>query len=272
MISIICMRKMKQVSNTKDSENQIELEARAFFEACNLKVTRIGTSPNKKTPDFLVQGDGRGYLIEAKGRFDDERIKNELDTSNIVSRIRPYGHSLTIEGIIQYAHEQLEAFDLEHRYYWLVWLSVETKFASPKLTSEQFVSTLYGIHQVVYADKKGNAVSKRCYYAQPGAFERWPEVDGAIISCPDGFVLCVNEFSTRKDQLCQLKVPMRLAERRAVVIPQEREVRGECFVADTEINRRDETVLRDYLRKHYDRPELQIVDFKDYSATVKTDS
>ena len=261
---------MNQMPKAKDYENPREREVRAFFEACNLKVTRIETGP-RKTPDFLVTGDGPGYLVEAKGRFDDATIRKELDSGQAVTRACLYGHSSAIERIIRDTRKQLETFDSEHRYYWLVWLSAETEFANTKLTFEQFVSTLYGIRQVVYADKEGNAVSQRCYYARPGVFERWPEVDGAIISCPDGFVLCVNEFGTRKDQLCQLKVPMRLSERRAVVIPQEREVLGECLIADTAINRRDETVLRDYLRKHYDRPELQIVDFKDYSSVVKAD-
>jgi len=262
--------KTSKIPDYKQPENATEREARAFFEALNLTVTRIETGPNR-TPDFLVQGDGPGYLLEAKGRFDDASIKKELDSGRPVIRTRPYNHSAAIERVARRARKQLETFDSEHRYYWLLWLSVKTEFASPELTFEQFVSTLYGMRQVAYADKEGNAVSKRCYYARPGVFEKWPEVDGAIISCPDGFMLCVNESGTRKDQLCELKVPMRLSERRAMIIPQEREVLGECLVADTAINRRDETVLRDYLRKRYDRPELQVVDFKDYSATVKVD-
>lgn len=247
-----------------------EREAREFFEACDLSVERIPTG-SQETPDFLVHGDGPGYLVEAKGRFDDASIEKELALRGSVSRTRPAGYSRAIERIVRGARKQMAAYDLLHQYYWLVWLSVETDFASPELTFEQFVSTLYGVRQVVYAGHAGKALSKRCYYARPGPFERWPEVDGAIISSLDGFVLCVNEFGTRKDLLCQLKVPMRLSERQAVVIPHEREARGECFVADTSIDRQVETVLRDYLRKRYDRRELQIVDFKHHSATVKVD-
>ncbi len=57
-------------------------------------------------------------------------------------------------------------------YYWLVWLSIETYFASPDVTLEQFISTLYGVRHAVYAEETGRDVEKRCYYARPGPFER----------------------------------------------------------------------------------------------------
>jgi hypothetical protein len=145
---------------------------------------------------------------------------------------------------------------------------VETSLVKPELTTEQFISTLYGVRTVVHAGEAGKAVSKRCYYARSGPFERWPEIDAALISTLDGYVLCLNEFSPRAEDLRHQEVPKRLAERGAVIVPHEREARGECFVADLDIDRRDEAAVRDHLRGRYNHPELQVVNFKEHSVIV----
>lgn len=253
------------------AENPREAEARSFFEAAGLSVERIPTD-EEETPDFLVLDDGPGYLVEAKGRFDDESIEKELGSRGTASRTRPIGYSDSIERIVRKARKQMEVYDSEHQYQWLVWLSVETFLAKPELTFEQFISTLYAVRSVVYGGEAGGAVNGRCYYARSGPFERWPEIDGALISSRGGYVLCVNEFSPRADDLCSQEVSKRLSERQAVVLPYEREAQGHCFVADLSIDRRDEAVVRDYLRDRYDHPELQIVDFKEHSVVVDGDS
>ncbi len=115
-------------------------------------------------------------------------------------------------------------------------------------------------------------MSKQCFYARPGPFERWPEIDGSLISSPGGYMLCVNEFSSRAADLCGQQVAKRMTEQKAVVLPYEREKEGYCFVADLDLDRSTEEVVRDYLRAQYRHPELQIVDFKEHSVIVDSDS
>lgn len=252
------------------AEKPRETEVRSFFEAVGLTVERIPTYEGK-SPDFLVSGDGPGYLVEAKGRFDDESIEKELVSTGTATRTRPVGYSEHIEKIVRNARKQMKAYDPEHQYQWLVWLSVETVLAGHELTFEQFISTLYGVRTVVYGGKAGRALSRRCYYARSGPFERWPEIDGALISSPDGYVLCMNEFSPRSANIRGQEVAKKLSERKAVVLPYQREAQGQCFVADLSIDRRNEAVIRDYLRDRYNHPELQIVDFKQYSVVMDED-
>lgn len=247
------------------AEEPRESEARRFFEAVGLAAERIPTA-DEETPDYLVTGEGEGYLVEVKGRLDDTAIARELHATGVAKRTRLVGYSESITRVVRKARGQLETHDASHELLWLVWLSVETEFARPSLTFEQILSTLYGIRPVVYAGGSGDAVSSRCYYARPGPFERWPEVDGALISTPDGYVICVNEFSSRANRLLETKVARRLSERGAVVVPRQREECGQCFVMDLDVERRDETALRDYLREHYGHPEMQVVDFEEHSV------
>lgn len=78
----------------------------------------------------------------------------------------------------------------------------------------------------------------------------------------------MNELSPRADQLARLKVPMRLSERQAVVLPHEREAQGQCMIADRNVDRGNEAALRDHLRQRYCRPELQLVCFQEYSVVA----
>jgi len=249
------------------AEEPRESEARRFFEALGLSVERIPTA-DEETPDYRVTGDGAGYLIEVKGRLDDSSITQELDSTGVVERTRPIGYSESITRAVRKARGQLETQDATHELLWLVWLSIETEFASPELTFQQILSTLYGIRSVIYAGASGDAVSGRCYYARPGPFERWPEIDGALISTPDGYVLCANEFSPRANRLLETEVGARLSEREAIVVPRQREARGQCFIADLSLDRRDENALTHYLREEYARPGLVIADFKEHSVTA----
>ena len=253
------------------TEEPREVDARKFFEAVGLSVVRIPTDQGL-SPDFLVSGDGPGYLVEAKGRFDDDLIKKELDSTGMANRTRPVGYSEHIEKIVRNARKQMKAYDPEHQYQWLVWLSVETVFAGHELTFEQFISTLYGARTAVHGREEGGAVSTQCFYARSGPFERWPEIDGALISALGSYMLCVNEFSPHATDLCGQHVSKRLCERKAVFLPYEREKEGHCFIVDLDLDRREEEVVRDYLRSQYGHPELQIVDFKEHSVIVDTDS
>ena len=56
-----------------------EQEARRFFEeGLGLTVTRV-PSAKPKTPDFLIDGEQPGYVLEVKFRFDDENFLKELE-------------------------------------------------------------------------------------------------------------------------------------------------------------------------------------------------
>src|SRR3990170_2479501 len=60
-------------------ESLEEQEARRFFEeGLGLMVTRVPNATSK-TPDFLIDGEKPGYVLEVKSRFDDESFLKELE-------------------------------------------------------------------------------------------------------------------------------------------------------------------------------------------------
>lgn len=247
-----------------------EAEVREFFEAVDLKVDRIPAG-EQKTPDFLVTGEGPGYLVEVKTREDDAEIERELSNKGAAQRTRPVGYEEMIARIARKARKQLETYDEKHTYQWLIWFSTDTVYRDTQLTTEQILCTLYGVRSAVYARVNGKAVSVRCFYARPGPFERWPEIDGALISSPNKYQFCANEFSPRVRELVGQGIPKRFAERGALVVPADLEERGGCLIASLDIERRSEEKLRDHLRGKYNHPELQIVDFKSVSVVAALD-
>jgi len=68
--------------------------------------------------------------------------------------------------------------------------------------------------------------------------------------------LCVNAFGSRKEQLRGTRLYRELGTAGAVTDPDIIESANEAFVADMDIDRRDEVAVLAYVRIKYDRPEL----------------
>jgi hypothetical protein len=176
-------------------EDPAEQDAKRFFENCGLTVRRIPEA-SKATPDFEVDGDGPGFLVEVKARRDDEEFRN-LPTGKIFSRTASSQFSKKVSWKIQQAAKQFEAYD-SHRCRWqVVWLSAED-IVGDDATMEMFHGTLYGIADVADLDRLSSIDAvKSCYYLHRGAFERFPAVDAAILAHQGYRILCLNEFSER---------------------------------------------------------------------------
>lgn len=131
------------------------------------------------------------------------------------------------------------------------------------------VGTLYGVKEAILPAEHGDgAISIECYYALPSAFERLTNIDVAIVSVAQGFCACVNEFSPRTLDVLSSRFARRLAERRAVVVPSEREAAGNCFLADPTLDRRHETAVVEDLRRRYRRPVVCLAEPRHHTAVA----
>ncbi len=244
-----------------------EAEARRFFELLGLTVTSIATA-STRTPDLQVDGDGSGYLVEVKRRTDSEEFARALRKLGDSEQVRPLGFEPNLMAILESARDQLQQWDSNHARLWVIWLAMDVH-AGTEVAIETVVGTLYGVKQAIMPAEHGEgAISIDCYYARAGAFERRPDMDAVIVSLPSGFCACVNEFSPRSDQVLTTRFKSKLAERRAVVVPSEREASGNCFLVDRDVDRRHESAVVEHLRQRYGQPVFCLAEPSHYAAVT----
>jgi hypothetical protein len=246
-----------------------EQEARRFFEeGLGLTVTRVPSAPSK-TPDFLVDGEQPGYVLEVKSRFDDEGFLKELHRGFTAVHSRSLGHDRWTEDNARRARKQLMHGDPTHERFWVLWVAVEC-LSSTEAMFNQVIGTLYGVRQVAYWDEVSQTTHGReCLFVVPGVFERWPDIDAAIVTVGEGITLCVNEFSDKAWHFQSSLLYQSFAQRGGPVSPSDLEANhGFLSIADRTIDRANEEVVRHYLSQRYDLKHLYILNIKVYSASV----
>jgi hypothetical protein len=246
-----------------------EREARRFFEdGLGLKVTRV-PSATHKTPDFLIDGEQPGYMLEVKSRFDDENFSKELERGYTDVRSRALGHDRWAVDNARRARKQLISRDPTRERFWVLWFAVEC-LSSTKAMFDQVIGTLYGVRQVMYWDEASQSAHGRdCLYAVPGVFERWPDIDGAVVTVGNSITLCVNEFSDKTQDFQSCRLYQSFARRGGPVTPSDLEAKsGFLSIADRTIDRTKENIVAQYLSQRYGLQQVHILNIKAYSASV----
>ena len=88
-------------------ESPQEKEARRFFEEGLHHIVVSVPSATLKTPDFLVDGETPGYVVEVKSRFDDKDFLEELELGATAVRRRALGHARWTEDNARSARKQM---------------------------------------------------------------------------------------------------------------------------------------------------------------------
>jgi len=250
-------------------ESAQEKAARRFFEeSLHLMVTRIPSTASK-TPDFFVDGETPGYVVEVKSRFDDEDFLGELRQGSTAVRSRAIGHARWTEDTARSARKQMVSGDSARKRFRVLWLAVEC-LSSTEAMFEQVIGTLYGVRQVAYWDEvtQQNA-GRECLFAISGVFERWPDIDCAIITVGDSITLCINEFSEKAASFQASALYQSFARRGGPVSPSDLQAnRGFLSIGDRTIDRTNEDAVRHYLSQRYNLKGVTILNIKAYSASV----
>jgi len=250
-------------------ESLEEQEARRFFEeGLGLIVTRVpGAKP--KTPDFLIDGEQPGYVLEVKSRFDDESFCKELERGSTAVRSRALGHDRWAVDQARSARKQLMGSDPTRERFWVLWFAVEC-LSSTEAMFDQVIGTLYGVRQVAYWDEASQTMHGReCLFVVPGVFERWPDIDGAIVTVGESITLCVNEFSDKAKRFQLSRLYQSFAQRGGPVKPSDLEAKcGFLSIADRTIDRVNEEAVGQYLSQRYGLKQVYILNIKAHSVSV----
>jgi hypothetical protein len=235
-----------------ESENIEERKVRSFFEnELRLTVHRVPES-TKQTPDFQIEGDSPAYLVEVKGRCDDADSRTALADGEIVSGEESLGWAAWTSNVARGARHQLASGDPSHEHLWVLCVVIIRSFAT-EAVFEQVIGTLYGVRQVAYwGETEGMMCGRECLHVVPGAFERWPEIDGAMVMVGSLVTFCANEFSDRYEILRLSRLWKFFAERGGPITPTDLELnRGFWSVEDRTITRSDERTVEQYLAGKY---------------------
>lgn len=250
-----------------------EREAAQHFSRLGLTVSSVPTGKSR-TPDLLVDGDGRGYAVEVKARRDSVLWRRTLRRGEIATESRPFGYGWWLADQTRKSVQQFRSFDTEHQRWWVLWVSIQCR-ASRETMFSQAIGSLFGVRQVVYADPRtGEVVMRDCVYCTRGAYEKYHDIVASVISAGDQLSFCVNELAPDYESFQGSALYRQFTRLHPANSASSLELyRGFFRISDFSINRRDDRSITAYLQKRYGLTNAVIIDMTDHSATqeVRTD-
>lgn len=245
-----------------------ERDAELFLRGLGLEVRLVPTSASK-TPDFLVDGDARGYVLEVKARFDSEDWSRAIENGNVAYQKRSMSYGRWAEDVASEALKQFSSADREHSRWWVLWLSIRCQ-ASAQAMSDEAVGSLFGVRQVVYRDPCSQQHAFRdCLFARPGVFERHSEIVASVVACGDGLIFCVNEFAEDFGPFRESVLNSRFSARHPPTSATDLcENRGFFRVSDPSLNRKDDAALAAYLKRKYRLESAMMLNMQAHSVSM----
>ena len=225
--------------------------AQGILEALGFCVART-TGHSARQCDFLVSDERSRYLVEVKSRFDNEELDATLDSGKCYFDSQDLHYSAAVERTIRHAMKQLRASSHSARdAFWIVWLYACKRFGR-SVSFKQAVGTLYGITEILSADREGTALSRGCLFFRESVFFRWPELVASIV-CEghDNFALCLNPFGSAIDAFRNSRLCQEFAQRSGVFDPDALSVRESYYVADCGIDRKQPHQVLGFVKTKY---------------------
>lgn len=242
--------------------------AEQVLEAWGATAQPLPTS-TKDESDWLSELEGCRLLIEEKTKFDNPVLQLNRHSAFAAGEVHastvPLVRNNRLSGIVRKAAKQLSSTgaDLTHdlRVVWFtgVGFDAEAKHL-------QFIATLYGSTQIFELDGRG---LRPYYFFRNSDFFRFrDQLDGAIVAYLSGntvtMKLCLNPYSGNyqmlRDSPFARKFPTGLVD------PVAEEAAGEALIADTDIDRSNESAVIDYLQLKYKLERAMNMDMNMASA------
>jgi hypothetical protein len=244
-----------------------EENAGKFLLGLGLDVHHIPTS-SSKTPEFEIDGDGRGYVVEVKARKDSKAWDHALDRGEAAHQVRSMGHARWTQDVAHAAVKQLRSVDTAHERWWILWLAIMCRSSSEAML-EEAIGSLFGIRQVVYHDPNSeNAQSRNCLFATPGVFERHPEIVACIVDSGSGLSFCVNDqFAADFDSFRQSLLWSSFARIHPPMTASDLEEKSGFFRVHPSVNRADLLALASHLERVYALDKAIVLDMRVHSAS-----
>ena len=244
----------------------VEDAVRATLETWGFRVEKIPET-DVPTPDFIVCDDSAAYLVEVKTRGDDPALTRARD--QVLRRGEVFTESLAlvrhnrISSIIGHANRQLAKFMNDDQVFRVVWVVVTGRATDAKCL--QIQASLYGSTTIIDFESVSNGFE--CYYFRESDFFRDRDVlDGAVVSNLDSGKLCLNTLSPRYITFKHAKLAAQFAA--GLVDPVAQEAAGTAFIVDSDIDRKNQAAVIEYLQRKYKRVRLMNIDLGYHSAAI----
>lgn len=213
--------------------------------SAGIAAEKVPESPPRRTPDLLAHDDANRYLIEVKGRTDDETLTRELRDECLAHRTTPIAWGGTVAAIFDDAIKQLDAAgDAEALK--LIWLRVRSQRGSKVALADQARYTLYGIRRIHGSDRGKGA--PLCFFFGQSTFHKYQRLDAVFIEVGGSGWLCVNTYSRRLAELKNSRLGKFLKPN--IFDPVEMEQAGH-LIADCPIDRRRSDLVLQYVSSKY---------------------
>lgn len=239
----------------------LEDKVKQFFMDFGLNARKIPES-HEKSPDFEIKDD-LSILVEVKEKFDDEKLKQKIDTCLAQSGL--YEGSETFEGQRRYksifnnAVNQLQ-IQKEKTNSDLCFIFIVMSGHSQKSQREQTFASLYGSRSIV----PNGDVAKHCLYMTYSDFFKHKDtLDGVFVIYNGVINLLINDKSPNYAMATNSAFVNKF--KKFVFDPIKQELEGYVYYCDSEIPRANENELQDYVFSKYEIPERSFVhDFQNY--------
>lgn len=232
------------------------------LESLGFKAEIIPEDQTKRQADLRITELPYATYIEVKSRLIDEKAKKVIETAvpggPVVSYSGEAGKQNYFSSLVQDASEQLAATagQLDYRVLWFLANAIPEFVAA----DEQMRATLLGIRHV-FCKRAGENKYLPCYYAGYADFYRYKDLDGAVIQNKEGAVLLVNEFSPRVKGFKESSIYQCFAGKNAARLASLEEEKGNGFLLDGNVDRKNEKQVLEYLRVKY--PEVEFLGITD---------
>lgn len=246
--------------------DEIESKAKSFFINLDYYVNKIPENNDEETCDLFVRNNSEKFLVEVKSKDSDKTIVKDLRKNNIATRKKSVGRTNIISNIVAKAYKQLNAIKDYGNCFKLIWFEIKHK-ETERLHFSQILSSLYGVEDIVFEPEKDNHQNKKCYYFTHSDFHKLPNLDGVIVSSPNGNILLVNNFSNQFNKFVTSNVSKIFTNRKRMFNPIDWEKENQCFIADCNTDRKNKEEILKYISQKYSLKNPINLVFNQYSVT-----
>ncbi|HKR64291.1 MAG TPA: hypothetical protein VJZ00_11220 [Thermoanaerobaculia bacterium] len=220
------------------------------------RAEKLARTAERKTCDLLAADDANRYLIEVKRRRSDESIARTLRKEGKTELLHhPMGFSAPTEKTMAHAVKQLDAIDATGDPFKLIWFYIDPQFNDATTLMKQVHDTAFGSANLIRMPRLGETAPVQCYFFHRSVFFKYPQLSAVVLDTGRTFTLLLNPFADRLAEFRETALFRWFdSDEGGVVDPYALESAGIAFVADCDIDRRDEHGVLTYLKKKYGLP------------------
>jgi len=224
-----------------------------ILNSCSFYAERIPESTQEgKRADIAAWKGEDHYIIEVKTKDDHPDLMDEIEKGNdleIIEYKKELFRSNTLSGIIHDAVDQLIETPDNNYSFKIIWFRAVESLIVDILSFLK--STIYGIRYLLIRDSMNKFYHVECYYFDFNDFFKYTMLDGIILDDGVKLELCTNSFSSRLPEFQNSTLYQLFAERNKLIDPLQLEKEGRIFVADTQISRKNENDIKNFIESKY---------------------